>query len=126
MRGRHRNTKEKLQWMYQMSLSPATEAIQEHSLRFRGDAANNSSSMTEILLPVLPLDCFCRTLVIADTSGIHHQGHASPGTVGKTIRPASGNDGGLPRLCPFYWDGWDYEASGLEISINEQGEAENV
>ena len=90
--------------MYQLSLPPATEAYREPSLRFRGDAANNSSNMTESLRPVLPLYCFHRTLVIADTRGIHHRGHAPPGTVRKTIRPASCNDGGLPDSVPFI--GW--------------------
>ena len=119
MLGSHQNTRGKLQWMYNMSLPPATEAIKEPSLRFRGhdhvvivepsSSDTTTSSMTmdsNILQPVLPLDCYHRTLVIADMSGIHHRGHARPGTVRTTLRVSNGNDGGLPRLNPYVWDGW--------------------
>lgn len=103
MRGSHRNTKSKLQWIYNVSFPPATDAIKEPSLRFRGD----ESAMMDILRPVLPLESVPRTLIIADTSGIHHRGPALPGTVRRTIRLSSGNDGGLARLNPFDWEGWD-------------------
>jgi len=103
MRGSHRNTPGKLRWMYNASLPPATEAIKEPSLRFHGDVLDSSSEtcMSDILRPVLPLDCYNRTLVIADTSGIHHRGNAIPGTVRKTIRVSSGHDGGLKRQNPY-------------------------
>jgi len=112
MKGSNRNTRSKLEWIYNVSLPPATEAIKEPSLRFRGD----STMFTDmnILRPVLPLNEFHRTLVIADTSGIHHRGLAVPGTVRKTIRLSSGNDGGLPRINPYMWDGWDKQKSTEE------------
>ena len=117
LRGSNRNTRGKLQWMYNATLPPAAEAIREPSLRFRGDA--RSVVADALLSPVLPLDCFNRTLIIADTSAIHHRGHAPPGTVRTTTRLSSGNDGGLPRLNPYVWDGWDHPAT-------VSGEAEYV
>jgi hypothetical protein len=119
MLGSNRNSRGKLQWMYKMSLPPATEAIREPSLRFREEILEQSFdySMMDIRRPVLPLDCYTRTLVIADTSGIHHRGHVSPGTIRKTMRVSNGNDGGLPRINPFIWDGWERMAL-----LNGEGE----
>jgi hypothetical protein len=110
MRGSNRNTMGKLKWIYDVSLPPATEAIKEPSLRFRGE---DISMMPDVLRPVLPLDCYERTLIIADTSGIHHRGHAIPGTVRRTTRLTNGNDGGLPRQNPYLWDGWDRPAAAV-------------
>lgn len=104
MRGSAHNTKAKLKWIYSITRPPALEAIKESSLRYKGNASNDG--MSDILRPVLPLNSFQRTLIIADTSGIHHRGFAAPGTVRRTYRVQSGLDGGLRRENPFEWEGW--------------------
>ena len=62
--------------------------------------------MPNEILPVLPLDDFERTLIIADTSGIHHRGYAKPGTIRRTIRVQDDMQGGIRRVDPFEWSGW--------------------
>jgi hypothetical protein len=123
MRGSHRNTEGKLRWMYKVSLPPATDAIKEPSLRFRADSDGSSTvtTMADVLRPVLPLDRHNRTLIIADTSGIHHRGSAVPGTVRRTVRVSNGNDGGLPRQNPYFWSGWDDEGP-TAAAHGEEGE----
>ena len=83
------------------------KAIKEPSLRYRGNSIEDG--MSDEIHAVLPLDTFSKTLIIADTSGIHHRGYAIPGTRRQTYRVQAGLDGGLPRQSPFEWDGWDYE-----------------
>ena len=63
--------------------------------------------MSDVIQPVLPLKQFKRTLIIADTSGVHHRGNAVEGIIRRTLRVQAGLDGGLPRQSPFEWEGWD-------------------
>lgn len=69
--------------------------------------------MPDVLRPVLPLNQFQRTLIIADTSGIHHRGYAAPGTVRQTYRVQSELNGGLKRTNPFDWEGWRMAAEAV-------------
>jgi len=51
---------------------------------------------------MLPLPGVRRTLIVADTSGLHHRGPARAGTVRQALRPTGAeNDGGMRRRSPF-------------------------
>jgi len=114
MRGSTVNDEAKLRWIYNITMPPALDAIKESSLRYRGNATEDG--MSDILRPVLPLDTFQKTLIIADTSGIHHRGYAEPGTVRHTYRVQSGLDGGLKRVNPFTWNGWNSGIDSDEVA----------
>eukprot|EP00957_Ditylum_brightwellii_P199401 15198821-Ditylum_brightwellii.AAC.1 len=105
MKGSGRNTEAKLRWLYSVTIPPAVQAQKEPSLRYHGDPI--AEGLPDILRPVLPLPEYKRTLIIADTSSIHHRGTAVPGTVRRTIRVRDGLQGGIPRRNPYDWDGWD-------------------
>jgi len=105
MLGSSTNSEEKLRWVYNVTIPPAIEAIQEPSFRYRGNPVEDK--MSDQIRPVLPLQEYKRTLIIADTSGIHHRGFAVEGTVRRTLRVQAGFDGGLPRQSPFVWNGWE-------------------
>ena len=79
-------------------LPPATEALREPALRMRVDETDYGLAP---VVPMLPLAGVARTLIVADTSGIHYRGLAMPGTQRYTFRLVGDNDGGLPRLDPF-------------------------
>ena len=96
--GSHRNTFGKLRWIYETTLPPAIEAHREPALRIKVNETDYGFSPTA---PVLPLPGVAKTLVVADTSGIHHRGWALPGTQRRAYRLAGDNDGGLQRLDPF-------------------------
>lgn len=115
MRGSARNNESKLRWIYSVTIPPSIEAIKEPSLRYNGNAILDK--MPDEIRPVLPLKNFQRTLIIADTSGIHHRGPAIPGTVRKTIRVQDDMQGGIPRLDPFHWSGME---SWKEINVCEE------
>ncbi len=104
-KGSHRNSYARLHWMHAYSLPPATEALAEPSFRLYGNK-NATSVSGEFInfvqrnkIPVLPFAK--RTLVIADTSGIHHRGEGKPGHIRNSLRLRGDNDGGLPRYNPF-------------------------
>lgn len=105
--GSNRNTKAKLKWMHAYSLPPATEALVEPSFRLLGSklaasiAAEYVQQVQERLIPMLPLPGVKRTLVIADTSGLHARGVGVPGRTRVSWRLQGDNDGGLKRLEPF-------------------------
>jgi hypothetical protein len=97
-RGSHELTAAKLAWLHESTLPPAKEAMIEPALRLRLSPEETGFASA---LPVLPLPGAKRTLVIADTSGIHHRGRATVGTIRRSWRLVGDNDGGLPRLDPF-------------------------
>jgi len=109
VRGSHRNTEGKLRWMHAYAQPPATEALTEPSFRLRGcDAATRAAEdfarwAEETEMPVLSLPGAKRTLVIADTSGLHRRGVGRPGETRHSWRLDGDNDGGLRRLDPFRW-----------------------
>lgn len=96
--GSHRNTLGKLRWIHETALPPATEAHREPALRMK---VNETDYGFAPVAPVLPLPGVAKTLVLADTTGIHHRGWALPGTERRAYRLDGDNDGGLPRLDPF-------------------------
>lgn len=105
--GSHRETEPRLRWMHAYSLPPAKEALLEPSFRLEGNLAAVAAApdfhthCRESSKPILPLPGVKRTLVIADTSGLHRR---APGLVGHTRRSwrlAGDNDGGLKRLDPY-------------------------
>jgi len=108
-RGSHRCSPGKLRWLYERTKANDPEVIREPSLRF--DAASSTASKAAAALqaagmqpaaPVLPLPTAERTIVIADTSGLHCRGEAPPGTFRIALRPMGAeNDGGVRRLNPF-------------------------
>ena len=102
IRGSHRAAGEgaeaKLRWLHESTQPPATEAMREPALRMRGDEIEHGFAQPQ---PLLPLPGVRRTLVLADTSGIHFRGNATAGHVRVAWRMAGDNDGGLPRLDPF-------------------------
>ena len=108
-RGTHRNTKGKLAWMHMYAQPPASEALLEPSFRLLGSpsAAKASPEFVEWAqgqtIPALPIPGARRTLVIADTSGLHHRGIGVVGAVRQSWRLRGDNDGGLRRLDPFRW-----------------------
>ena len=75
-RGSHRSSYSKLRWIHEMTAPPATEALREPALRMRADETDYG---LEPSLPVLPIQGAERTLIVADTSGIHHRGRAASG-----------------------------------------------
>mmetsp|Transcript_65 Transcript_65/g.103 ORF Transcript_65/g.103 Transcript_65/m.103 type:complete len:1250 (+) Transcript_65:58-3807(+) len=105
--GSHRHTKEKLQWIFQRTAHHVKDTLVEPSLRFRSDSQESSFNLTLESLgfaeaPILPLPQSQKTLVIADTSGLHRRGLATPGRVRVAMRPKFGDsDGGVQRLNPF-------------------------
>jgi len=107
VRGSHRNTIGKLRWMHAYSLSPATAAMREPSFRLEGDpnatraASEYVSWANENKFEVFPIPNARRTVVIADTSGLHARGLGIPGRTRVSQRLWGDNDGGLARLDPF-------------------------
>ncbi|KAL1499699.1 hypothetical protein AB1Y20_011894 [Prymnesium parvum] len=105
--GSQHNSPGRLRWMHAYSLPPATEAMREPSFRLLGSAAAAAAAPDFIrqtqasMAAVLPLPFASRTLVIADTSGLHHRGQGVVGAVRRSSRLPGDNDGGLPRLHPF-------------------------
>lgn len=96
--GSQRNTPGKLRWIHETTLPPAVEAHREPALRMKANETDYGLAPVE---PLLPLPGVAKTLIVADTSGIHHGGWALPGTERHAYRLAGDNDGGLPRLNPF-------------------------
>ena len=97
--GSNRNSRGKLQWMYGRTKDNSPETLKEPSLRL---TVNETEFGFRPQVPVLPLPGVAATLVIADTSGLHHRGWAAPGVLRYSMRPTGAeNDGGLRRLNPF-------------------------
>jgi len=107
--GSHRETEARLRWMHAYSLPPFKEALVEPSFRLQGsdDAAVAAADFVQECLekrrPVLPLPGVTRTLVIADTSGLHRRAQGVVGRTRRSWRLAGDNDGGLRRLDPYRW-----------------------
>jgi len=105
--GSHRCTEGRLRWMYAYSLPPAAEAMVEPSFRLLGcnaaiaAAPDYIRSILKTNQAVLPLPGVKRTLVIADTSGLHGRGIGLPPHTRKSWRIRGDTDGGLKRLDPF-------------------------
>lgn len=97
-RGSHRSTYGKLRWIHEMTVPPATDALREPALRMR---AEETEYGLEPVLPLLPIPGAEKTLIVADTAGIHHRGWAAPGVERHAYRLRGDNDGGLPRMNPF-------------------------
>ena len=106
----HRNTEAKLRWLQAYAAPPALEARREPSFRLRGCAAATAKALDFVeaveqrLEPVLPLPNGRRTLVLADTRGLHARGRGVPGEVRHSWRLKGDNDGGLKRLNPYRMD----------------------
>jgi len=109
-KGSHRENEARLRWQYAYSLPPAKEALLEPSFRLLGskDAVKASPEFIqwckENEVPVLGLPGVNRTLVIADTSGLHRRGEGIVGQVRRSLRlkdEKGDNDGGLKRLDPY-------------------------
>jgi len=83
--------------------------VREPSLRFNAAESPGDALADELAAlglppaePVLPLPGVARTLVIADTSGLHCRGRAPAGTRRVAMRPMGAhNDGGAKRTDPF-------------------------
>eukprot|EP00656_Telonema_subtile_P012924 TRINITY_DN16542_c0_g1_i3.p1 TRINITY_DN16542_c0_g1~~TRINITY_DN16542_c0_g1_i3.p1 ORF type:complete len:788 (+),score=168.65 TRINITY_DN16542_c0_g1_i3:78-2441(+) len=97
VKGSHRNTEGRLEWIQHASLEEA--AVAEPSLRFH--PRESAPKGFEPAIPVLPLPNTKWTLVVADTSGMHCRGQAPPGALRRSLRLFGDNDGGIPRLNPF-------------------------
>ena len=108
-KGSQRNTVGKMRWLHAYSLPPASEALREPSFRLLGsptatafadqfvrDAQANRTQL-------LSLAGARKTLVIADTSGLHHRGIGVAGRTRVSWRLRGDTDGGLKRLNPFRW-----------------------
>eukprot|EP01060_Flectonema_neradi_P005456 TRINITY_DN13639_c0_g1_i1.p1 TRINITY_DN13639_c0_g1~~TRINITY_DN13639_c0_g1_i1.p1 ORF type:complete len:883 (+),score=176.56 TRINITY_DN13639_c0_g1_i1:100-2748(+) len=98
--GTHRNTLEKLRWMYKVTSANTTaDLVKEASLRLWDDESKELLPKPMAMLPVFPE----WTLIIADTSSIHNRGFANSGVKRLTLRPSGGeNDGGVRRRNPFH------------------------
>ena len=113
VRGSHRNTRGKMKWLHAYSLPPAKEALQEPSFRLLGSptAAELASEFVrgaqQNRSEMLPLPGARQTLVIADTSGLHHRGIGVVGRTRTSWRLRGDTDGGLKRLNPFRWPAHD-------------------
>jgi len=107
--GSHRESEPRLRWMHHYAMPPAREALVEPSFRLLGSpsAASAAADFVEHCSassrPVLPLPGARRTLVIADTSGLHRRSAGVVGLVRRSWRLAGDNDGGLRRLDPYRW-----------------------
>eukprot|EP00470_Lotharella_oceanica_P014370 CAMPEP_0170196584 /NCGR_PEP_ID=MMETSP0040_2-20121228/64283_1 /TAXON_ID=641309 /ORGANISM="Lotharella oceanica, Strain CCMP622" /LENGTH=133 /DNA_ID=CAMNT_0010446029 /DNA_START=1 /DNA_END=402 /DNA_ORIENTATION=- len=95
VRGSHRNTKGKLQWLYNVTIPPASHVLREPSIRLNVDETLLGFQKREVM--TTPANSF----VIADTSGFHARGLAEPGTIRHAMRIEGPYDGGLPRKNPF-------------------------
>ena len=100
--GSHRATARKLRWLHEMSLPPARSlracpAPRTH-LEARGVEELGFASVRALVLPP-------KSLVVADTSGLHFRGRAVPGHLRHSMTPAGSqwSSGGLSRdlLMPF-------------------------
>ena len=91
----------RLRWLHQETILPALEAMKEPALRMRDGTDEAPGHGFKPLQPILPLPNASLTLVLVDSSGLHHRGEAVPGVVRKTLRLLGDNAGGLPRLNPF-------------------------
>ena len=103
--------------MHAYAQPPASEALVEPSFRLRGcEAALTGAAgdfvrwAEEAARPTLPLPGVRRTLVIADTSGLHRRGSGQEGAIRHSWRLVGDNDGGLARLNPFRWP--EHETKG--------------
>jgi hypothetical protein len=117
--GTHRVSAAKIAWMYARSHDNPPGVIREPSMRLADDAHSVESAGGEgcrccaadgrlseaglpSLRPVLPLPDVERTLIIADTSGLHCRGAAAAGVRRTALRPQGlVFDGGMPRRDPF-------------------------
>jgi hypothetical protein len=79
------NLTKKLVWLHESTLLPAPRAMLEPALRMHPDAAAAPSHGFRPLRPILPLREVIarggRTLIVADTAGLHHRGVAKVGQV---------------------------------------------
>ena len=111
--GSHRNDEAKLRWLYNVSNTPPTYGpgsygsfrLHENEPRAWGMRAARPASMPSL------------TLLIADVSGLHARGAATPGVERKTLVPADPRmQGGLPRRNPFstYFEAFD-EHRGIHV-----------
>ena len=109
VRGSHRSSAAKLAWLFARTRANSAAVIKEPSLRF-DDRETAGVHAAEALAaaglphatPVLPLPGVARTLVVADTSGLHCRGLATPGLSRRALRPmGADNDGGVKRGNPF-------------------------
>ena len=109
VRGSHRSSAAKLAWLFARTRANSAAVIKEPSLRF-DDRETAGVHAAEALAaaglphatPVLPLPGVARTLVVADTSGLHCRGLAAPGLSRRALRPmGADNDGGVKRGNPF-------------------------
>jgi len=91
----------RLRWLHQETILPALEAMKEPALRVRDGTDDAPGHGFKPLKPILPLPNASLTLVLVDSSGLHHRGEAVPGVVRKSLRLLGDNAGGLPRLNPF-------------------------
>ena len=121
VRGSHRCTPGKLRWLFSRTRTVEAQLMAEPSLRLSGLPEPASSSEESLggeecedlyqneadlgfgpAVPVLPLAGVRRTLVVADTSGLHRRGAAEPGVERAALRPKGlKNDGGVLRQNPF-------------------------
>lgn len=128
--GSHRETEPRLRWMHAYGLPPAKEALVEPSFRLLGSpaaaaaAADFVEACRKRSTPVLPLPGARRTLVIADTSGLHRRSEGEPGRTRVSWRLAGDNDGGLRRLDPYRWPtGGAERAAGAGVRAAASGRA---
>jgi len=109
VRGSHRSSAAKLAWLFSRTRANSAAVIKEPSIRFdeRESAGVHAAEALEAAglphaTPVLPLPGVARTLVVADTSGLHCRGLATPGLSRRALRPmGADNDGGVKRSNPF-------------------------
>eukprot|EP00930_Biecheleria_cincta_P034866 TRINITY_DN24031_c0_g1_i1.p1 TRINITY_DN24031_c0_g1~~TRINITY_DN24031_c0_g1_i1.p1 ORF type:complete len:1050 (+),score=168.40 TRINITY_DN24031_c0_g1_i1:358-3150(+) len=107
VKGSHRNSLAKLRWLYNRTRENSEDVVQEPSIRFAAGTSLPSEAELQAAgfpaaLPVLPIPGIERTLIVADTSGLHARGRAPPGTVRSALRPMGAeNDGGVRRVNPF-------------------------
>jgi hypothetical protein len=108
--GSHRSSAAKLAWLFSRTRTNSAAVIKEPSIRF-DDSETAGVEAAEALgaaglphaTPVLPLPGVARTLVVADTSGLHCRGLATPGLSRRALRPmGADNDGGVKRGNPFH------------------------
>jgi len=97
VRGSHRNTPGKLEWLYRMTVPPATHVLKEPSIRLDVDETELGFEPRSVMTTSAKT-----TFVIADTSGFHARGMAEPGTIRHAMRIEGPYDGGLPRKNPFF------------------------
>lgn len=107
--GSHRASRSTLTWLYNRTHDNIPQIVEEPSIRLTADNVEVAEAAPYLqqfgfrpAVPVLPLQKVGRTLVIADTSGLHCRGRAPAGTHRMSLRPmGASHNGGVRRTTPF-------------------------